>query len=149
MSENGEGCWRRARAQAGLGPSVRDSTPLLALACRYDESRGAIHEYIAWLDREAIDCIESGEPARFREYLAATRNTICGRHPIAILLEACTRTRRRLRVEFETYAQSSRVVTTAGSSVSYASAAVYLADEASPCDPASDPAGVPRSSASG
>ena len=128
------GCAARARARA------RDR------ACRgrfrYDESRGAIHEYIAWLDREAIDCIESGEPARFREYLAATRNTICGRHPIAVLLEACKRSRRRMRVEFETYAQSSRVVTTAGSSVSYASAAVYLADEQA--RPASASGAMPR-----
>ena len=32
--------------------------------------------------------IEAQAPEQFRDYLKATANTICGRHPIAVLLQA-------------------------------------------------------------
>ena len=92
----------------------------------YDASLGEVHEYVAWLDRRAMDCIEGGEPADFARYLSETRNTICGRHPIALLLEACKHTRTQLQIHFEKYAQSTRVTSTYGSSVSYASAAATV-----------------------
>lgn len=53
-------------------------------------AQGAIHESIKALDHEGMAAIESGDPQRFEEYLQATGNTICGRHPIAVLLQVCS-----------------------------------------------------------
>ncbi|KOB65512.1 SWI5-dependent HO expression protein 3 [Operophtera brumata] len=57
-----------------------------------------IHQSIEWLDRQP-----------FTDYLNKYGNTICGRHPIGVLLQ---------------YAQSSQCVTAQDSSVSYASASL-------------------------
>jgi predicted class III extradiol MEMO1 family dioxygenase len=53
----------------------------------YDASRGAIHESIQWLDHEGMRIIESQNASAFYDYRKKYKNTICGRHPIAILLE--------------------------------------------------------------
>ncbi|GAA5913411.1 hypothetical protein JCM5296_000905 [Sporobolomyces johnsonii] len=69
----------------------------------------------------------------FAAYLRATKNTICGRHPIGVLLgalsalekdEAWTRTGTGMRCEWVRYEQSSKVMALRDSSVSYASAFV-------------------------
>ncbi len=52
----------------------------------YDSSRGQIHESIEWLDREGMNVIESQHPNSFYVYRKKYKNTICGRHPIAVLL---------------------------------------------------------------
>lgn len=34
-----------------------------------------------------MKCIESLDPLAFSEYLKRTSNTICGRHPISVMLQ--------------------------------------------------------------
>jgi hypothetical protein len=63
---------------------------------------------------------------RFAEYLARTKNTICGRHPIGVLLGALTELQDKYtkspRLQWVRYEQSSQCLTIKDSSVSYASA---------------------------
>ncbi|KAL7753667.1 hypothetical protein RI367_000598 [Sorochytrium milnesiophthora] len=133
-----------------------------------------IWESIEVLDRAAIAAIESKSHSAFVEYLKATKNTVCGRHPIGVLLssiehikhlgdprdgiasdekphgngdddselaasEQHKRKRRPstransdsssdpdIRIKFVHYSQSSPCKTLSDSSVSYASAYVYM-----------------------
>ena len=39
---------------------------------------------------QAMDAIETMDPAAFTDYLKKYQNTICGRHPIGILLNVST-----------------------------------------------------------
>ncbi|KAF0712589.1 Aste57867_4776 [Aphanomyces stellatus] len=90
----------------------------------YESTKGAIHEFIQQLDHQGIEHIEHQDIRAFDAYLKETRNTICGRHPISLLLyvlahvPGCT-------VQFVKYAQSSACLRPTDSSVSYASAIVY------------------------
>jgi len=93
----------------------------------YDRSFGPIHSFIEALDREGMKLIEQLDGDGFAAYLKAKRNTICGRHPIAVLLRAVEDLKKtdpsfKPKIKFTGYAQSSRVVDTSDSSVSYASA---------------------------
>ena len=77
-----------------------------------------------------FDCqlIESGDPAAFRDYLRRTKNTICGRHPIGVLMETVAASGlARVATRFVRYAQSNAVTSTDDSSVSYAAAVVTVA----------------------
>ena len=47
-----------------------------------------IHELIRRLDSEGMALLEQRDTAGWGEYLARTRNTVCGRHPIAVLMHA-------------------------------------------------------------
>ncbi|KAI5477275.1 UPF0103-domain-containing protein [Pseudohyphozyma bogoriensis] len=67
----------------------------------------------------------------FAKYLKETRNTICGRHPIGVLLGALKEVEgeegwEESRLEWVRYEQSSRCVEVRDSSVSYASGRVVL-----------------------
>jgi AmmeMemoRadiSam system protein B len=95
----------------------------------YDPSRGPIHESIHWLDHEGMRIIESQDPSSFHEYRKRYENTICGRHPIAVLLEAMAQCDAQFDLNFVRYAQSNKCKTNKDSSVSYASAVVRLAEE--------------------
>jgi len=64
---------------------------------------------------------------RFREYLLKTRNTICGRHVIGLMLHALQLSTPSFQCHWLHYSQSSRVTTARDSSVSYASAAIHEA----------------------
>lgn len=60
---------------------------------RYTWTRGTgdpVWQDVTWLDRQAMDAIEAADPAAFARHLSDTRNTICGRHPIGVLLQVCT-----------------------------------------------------------
>ncbi|KAF9398422.1 hypothetical protein BGZ94_006006 [Podila epigama] len=82
-----------------------------------------IHESIQQLDHEGMSKIEERSHQAFAEYLSKTRNTICGRHPIGVLLAAVEALDKdKHHIEFVHYSQSSRVVKVTDSSVSYASA---------------------------
>ena len=70
--------------------------------------------------------IEARDPDAFRDYLRRTKNTICGRHPITVLLEALLAAGAAARIDFVRYAQSSACATMEDSSVSYASAIVMF-----------------------
>jgi MEMO1 family protein len=70
-----------------------------------------------------MDLIALKQPGAFAEYLQKTKNTICGRHAIAVWLRAIA-SQEEWTVQFVKYAQSSPVETMSDSSVSYASAVV-------------------------
>lgn len=72
----------------------------------YDESCGPIHKSIERLDKnvsrltidlffsklmnilvQGMDIIETLSPSAFSEYLKRYNNTICGRHPIGVMLQ--------------------------------------------------------------
>lgn len=97
-----------------------------------------IHKSIALLDRTGMDAIQFSAKARktpsqaheeFAQYLVETKNTICGRHPIGVLLGALAKLEGEkgwasTRLEWVRYERSSLVETVGDSSVSYASAFV-------------------------
>jgi len=85
-----------------------------------------VYEYIEYLDRKGMDLIELQQPGAFADYLREYSNTICGRHPIAVWLNAVVANSKNgteeLDVRFVRYEQSSRARSINDSSVSYASA---------------------------
>lgn len=104
-----------------------------------------IHQSISALDKEAMDILTiplEGMTANvgdthtnFAEYLTRTRNTICGRHPIGVLLGALTRLNKsvdsggmgkEVTMKWVKYDHSSECETLEDSSVSYASAFVVF-----------------------
>ncbi|KAI8145905.1 MEMO1 family [Fennellomyces sp. T-0311] len=85
-----------------------------------------IHESISNLDHEGMRLIESLDHGAFSQYLRTTKNTICGRHPIGVLLCALAALDQPARIQFNKYAQSSACQKVRDSSVSYASAYVYI-----------------------
>ena len=79
-----------------------------------------INEYIKYLDHQGIEHIENQDSDGFVGYLADTKNTICGRHPITVFLEALKFSGLSTVTKFVKYAQSSKVQYKNDSSVSYA-----------------------------
>eukprot|EP00236_Picocystis_salinarum_P003738 CAMPEP_0183829256 /NCGR_PEP_ID=MMETSP0807_2-20130328/3212_1 /TAXON_ID=88271 /ORGANISM="Picocystis salinarum, Strain CCMP1897" /LENGTH=289 /DNA_ID=CAMNT_0026074463 /DNA_START=161 /DNA_END=1030 /DNA_ORIENTATION=- len=92
----------------------------------YDRKHGQIHQSIEHLDREGMRIIEQGDPGKFAAYLATYENTICGRHPIAVLLHSLQQSMQTFKITFTRYEQSSKCMCMSDSSVSYASAVVVL-----------------------
>jgi AmmeMemoRadiSam system protein B len=90
----------------------------------HDKSKGAIWQSSEALDREGMRAIEAQDPAGYAAYQKKYANTICGRHPIAVLLHAMKAARGGFSTRFVHYSQSSRAETARDSSVSYASALV-------------------------
>lgn len=84
----------------------------------------AAHETITRLDHEGMDLIERLDTDAFASYLGRTHNTICGRHPIAVLMHALRASASDWDLKFIKYDQSSKAVSRNDSSVSYASAVV-------------------------
>lgn len=95
---------------------------------RIDRQSQYIYQSIERLDHEGMDAIESGDHSAYCSYQARTENTVCGRHPIGVLMSAlsyCSRhSGRTFTTRFVRYEQSSRCVSMSDSSVSYASALV-------------------------
>jgi len=85
-----------------------------------------IFESIRKLDHEGMEKIESQSHSAFCKYLSRTKNTICGRHPIGVLMAALEHVKAPAthRTRFVHYSQSSSAVSISDSSVSYASAFV-------------------------
>mmetsp|Transcript_10654 Transcript_10654/g.27893 ORF Transcript_10654/g.27893 Transcript_10654/m.27893 type:complete len:82 (+) Transcript_10654:321-566(+) len=54
---------------------------------QYDTPCDVIGDGIEQLDRRGMAAIESGDVDEFYRYLDETDNTICGRHPISILMQ--------------------------------------------------------------
>jgi len=96
----------------------------------------SIHESISRLDHEAMDILtmppSTAEKAHsdFASYLAKTKNTICGRHPIGVLLGALSQIEKsngaHPALKWVRYEQSSPCHSVQDSSVSYASGYVRL-----------------------
>ncbi|KAG9510590.1 Cyclin-dependent kinase 2, partial [Fragariocoptes setiger] len=101
----------------------------------YDPSWGRIHESIERLDKEGMAAIKELEPGVFRSYLRKYQNTICGRHPISILLQAvnvaeAAKVKNTIHaLKFLNYKQSNRVTHQSDSSVSYAAASLRQCHE--------------------
>lgn len=95
-----------------------------------EDSPLPIHEAIAKLDHEAMRLISARNADGFRAYLKQTGNTICGRHPISVLLRALEHLHDSNQVSstlrFAHYAQSNRAKSFRDSSVSYAAGLVHL-----------------------
>lgn len=88
-----------------------------------------IHRAIQQMDEAGMAVVEAGGSDAWRDYIKRTDNTVCGRHPIGLLLAVREEAGKKgvgLGVRWVRYAQSSAVVEMSDSSVSYASAVVYL-----------------------
>lgn len=86
-----------------------------------------LRQFIEQMDRRGLDLIQMKDPGAFALYLKETRNTICGRHPIAVWLNAISKLGvNNLEVRLLNYAQSSAVKSSQESSVSYAAAVAFL-----------------------
>lgn len=92
-----------------------------------------IDHFIANLDRKAMDVIESLNPCLFRDYLQETKNTICGRNAISILLNAITQAGynpNNSTMTFLNYKQSSACRKPTDSCVCYAAASFVVHENA-------------------
>jgi MEMO1 family protein len=98
-----------------------------------------IHKSITALDNEAMDILTLPRDDKdasdantahvaFSDYLVRTRNTICGRHPIGVLLGALSviNKAKEVSLKWVKYDHSGDCVTLEDSSVSYASAYVMF-----------------------
>lgn len=96
-----------------------------------------IEDAVVAMDFEGMRSIESGDPASWEEYLAQTRNTICGRNPISVLLKSidalretkpqqtsCAASPSSMDICFVHYSKSNTLQSLDDSSVSYASAVI-------------------------
>jgi len=91
----------------------------------YDKSKGEVWQSIEAMDKEGVRLIEEKDHLGFNKYLKRTQNTICGRHPLGILLGAMdSATSLDFSVKFLNYTQSSKNKKITDSSVSYASAVI-------------------------
>jgi AmmeMemoRadiSam system protein B len=92
-----------------------------------------IHEYIENIDKEGLNLIQAQNYVGFTNYLNRTQNTICGRHPILILLYIMEEVQKKhssskvFTTRLLHYKQSSRIKKMTESSVSYA--ALIIAHE--------------------
>ncbi|XP_023363301.1 uncharacterized protein LOC100950366 [Otolemur garnettii] len=97
----------------------------------YDESQGEIYRSIEHLDKIGKNIIEQLDPVSFSNYLKKYHNTICGRHPIGVLLNAITEFQKNgmnmsFFFFFLNYAQSSQCRNWQNSSVSYAAGSLTV-----------------------
>lgn len=97
----------------------------------YDREWGSIYESIEKLDRLGMDAIETCKPNVFKDYLQEYNNTICGRNPIVVLLNAIkylSNSNKNLNFNFKflNYAQSSKCRSQRDSSVSYAAGSLVF-----------------------
>ncbi|XP_064819777.1 protein MEMO1-like isoform X2 [Oncorhynchus masou masou] len=95
----------------------------------YDEAQGEIHRSIEHLDKMGMGIIETLDPMSFTNYLKKYHNTICGRHPIGVLLNAVSELRKsgsEMNFSFLNYAQLSQCRDWQDSSVSYAAGALLV-----------------------
>lgn len=88
-----------------------------------------IYESISRIDKMAMQGIESGEHDAFLATLRETGNTVCGRHPIGVIMAAIKVLKEegitkedKGTFQFVRYERSSEVFDASDSSVSYASA---------------------------
>lgn len=102
---------------------------------RHDQvsrTAAAIHESISAFDIATMAAITTGSARTFLETIESTGNTVCGRHPIGVImaaLEAVTAgqpEQKKGHFHFLRYERSSDVVDVTDSSVSYVSAVAVL-----------------------
>ena len=120
-----------SQSPSGLTTPIRLSR---STTSPHDLSTFPIHESISALDHEAMELLtlppSTAHQAHvfFADYLARTKNTICGRHPIGVLFGALAVLQeehaKSPHLQWVKYEQSSQCFTIKDSSVSYASAYV-------------------------
>lgn len=115
-------------------PDSRDSSRILevdpaALGNDHGPSGPPIHEVIKTLDKIAMDAVEAGVHDGFYKVIQDTQNTVCGRHPIGVVMAAIEALGKDGGVEdgkgkfkFVQYQRSNLVKRSSDFSVSYASA---------------------------
>jgi hypothetical protein len=81
-----------------------------------------IHESIKSVDFECMGSCEQGSHDGWLSCLEGNGNTVCGRHPIGVIMAAMEEIRTEGKFRFVRYERSSEVRTVSESSVSYASA---------------------------
>lgn len=85
-----------------------------------------IHKTIELFDKHAMDAVEKGSHAAFCESIKLTGNTVCGKHPIGIILAALEAAGKssssKPNVKILHYDRSSLVTKSDGHSVSYVAA---------------------------
>jgi len=94
----------------------------------------AIHESIAVVDKMCMDAMETGNHKHFLGVLEETGNTVCGRHPIGVIMAAIEalgvseneQETTKGRFRFVRYERSSLCMAVKDSSVSYCSAFAVL-----------------------
>ncbi len=101
---------------------------------RPESTEPPVHEFIRTLDEAAFAAIETGLQAGFIDYLHLTDNTVCGRHPISVMMAALELLAKKResaagaagkgqsKFAFVRYERSDLALTTSDSSVSYGSA---------------------------
>jgi AmmeMemoRadiSam system protein B len=149
---------QEAKFGAVLAPYLQDASNFFVISSdfchwgkrfsytHYTKADGAIYQSIEKLDRAGMSLIEAQDTGRFAEYLQQYRNTICGRHPIGVLLQALQCGPGTFETSFVRYAQSSRCISTNDSSVSYAAAVVSPSvSRAKPTEAGVTEAGVTKS----
>ena len=97
----------------------------------YDKNFENIWESIQDLDKQALDIIEEINSEKLEKYFKKTKNTICGRNPISVILSIAEKYKnehKEKKVEFikAGYAQSNKVNSIYETSVSYAAALNYI-----------------------
>ena len=106
--------------------SSEDSIRVLRSSDR-NISNPTIYESIDAIDRMTMEAIGTGRHDRFVRSLRKTGNTVCGRHPIGIVMAAMEYLQNESRIartqfQFVQYTRSSNCIKTSDSSVSYVSA---------------------------
>lgn len=96
----------------------------------YESDKGEIYQSIEALDKQGMQIIESLDPVNFYQYLKTYRNTICGRHPISVMLNAAAEAQKTAGADYEfqfhDYKQSNRCMNETDSSVSYAAGSLVV-----------------------
>jgi len=90
----------------------------------HEPEEGPIHKFVETLDRRGIDAIESQNVDAWYSYMKKYKNTICGRHPIGVFLQALRHNSLKFSIQFVYYAQSNAASSKQDSSVSYAAGVV-------------------------
>lgn len=118
-----------------LPASTTDPSEGMSLRSKDRPRDPPIHESIARLDKLAMRAIENGQHAGFLATLRDTGNTVCGRHPIGVIMAAIEILKsyekpagdsNQGKFHFIRYERSGDVVEGKDSSVSYASAFALL-----------------------
>lgn len=116
-----------------LPSSTPDPAQGLSLRSRDKPDDPPIYDSIARIDKLAMEGVESGQHDAFLATLRDTGNTVCGRHPIGVIMAAIEVLKLegkidhdRGRFTFVRYERSSEVEDGSDSSVSYASAFAVL-----------------------
>ena len=94
-----------------------------------DPTNPPIYESIARLDKSSMDAVEGGKHKDFVDNIDETGNTVCGRHPIGVIMASIEKLKEqgkadveKGRFKFVRYERNEDVEDVMGSSVSYASA---------------------------